>query len=495
MCAFAGAAVVLALVPGAEAGSSSAQATVARPLVTGVMTGDFVLADKQVAFQRTAAAGARFVRLLLFWQHVAPTGATRPPNFDARNPGEPRYRWAWFDDAVKGAVAAGLQPVVNILHAPAWAQGGACGGGTGTCRPSVSELTDFAIAAAQRYGGGFQGLPRVRYWMLWNEPNLDNYLRPQFEGTQAVSPELYRSMVNAMHAAIRAVRADNQLIAGGLAPFGGNSNDPTGPPVNQVRVRPLQFMREMLCMSGGSTPRPTCAERANFDIWAHHPYTYGGPTRSAHHPDDVSMGDLATMRKLLVAAKRAGRIQTRGDVGFWVTEFSYDSKPGDPKGLGLELHTRWVSEALYRMWSNGVTHVTWFLLRDEPFPDQYFQSGLYMRGPSGIASDTAKPALRSFRFPFVAFRNKNKTITYWGRSPSSAKAKIVIEQSVKGKGWKRVLRVTTNRYGIFTGKLKKAQAPGKGPLRAKLANGKDFTHGFGLRPVNDFRFCPWGSFC
>ena len=145
------------------------------------------------------------------------------------------------------------------------------------------------------------------------------------------------------------------------------------------------------------------------------------------------------------------------------------------------------------MWSNGVTLVTWFLLRDEPFPDQFFQSGLYMRGPSGIASDIAKPALRSFRFPFVAFRNKNKSITYWGRSPSSAKAKIVIEQRVKGKGWKRVLRLTTNRYGIFTGKLKKV--PGNGPLRAKLANGKDFTHGFGLKPVKDFRFCPWGSFC
>ena len=62
-------------------------------------------------------------------------------------------------------------------------------GGTGICRPSVAELTDFVTAAAQRYGGGYQGLPRVRYWMLWNEPNLDNYLRPQFEGTQAVSPE------------------------------------------------------------------------------------------------------------------------------------------------------------------------------------------------------------------------------------------------------------------------------------------------------------------
>jgi hypothetical protein len=455
------------------------------------MASDFVTADKHVAYQRTSAAGAKFVRLLLGWQHIAPLAATRPSNFDARNPGEPRYRWAWFDDAVKGAVAAGLQPVATILNAPTWAQGGGCGGGTGPCRPSVAELTDFVTAAAQRYGGGFQGLPRVRYWMLWNEPNLDNYLRPQFEGTQAVSPEAYRSMVNATHTALRAVSTDNLLIAGGLAPFGGDSNDPSGGTVNQVRVHPLQFMREMLCMSGGAKPRSTCNDKTSFDIWAHHPYTYGSPTHSAFHKDDVSMGDLAVMRKLLGAAKRAGHIQTRGDVGFWVTEFSYDSKPADPKGLSLELHARWTSEALYRMWSNGVTHVTWFLLRDEPFPNQYFQSGLYMRGLSGIASDIPKPALRSFRFPFVAFKAKNKSVTYWGRSPSSARAKIVIEVKA-GKQWKRVNRLTTNRYGIFQGKLESVAG---GSLRARLANGKDFSHGFSLRPVKDFRFCPWGSFC
>ena len=61
-------------------------------------------------------------------------------------------------------------------------------------------------------------------------------------------------------------------------------------------------MREMLCMSSGATPRATCNDRAEFDVWAHHPYTYGGPTHSAFHPDDVSLGDLGEMRRLLDAA-------------------------------------------------------------------------------------------------------------------------------------------------------------------------------------------------
>ena len=50
------------------------------------------------------------------------------------------------------------------------------------------------------------------------------------------------------------------------------------------------------------------------------------------------------------------------------------------------------------MWKAGVSHVTWFLLRDESFPDNMFQSGLYVRSSKGIASDRPKLALRAFRF-------------------------------------------------------------------------------------------------
>ncbi len=383
--------------------------------------------------------------------------------------------------------------MIFLVGAPNWAQGGICSEpGTGACRVSPTDLADFATATARRYSGARPGTPRVRYWQIWNEPNLDFNLRPQFEGGEAVSPEAYRDLLNASAAAIHRVRADNRVIAGALSPFGGNMNDPIGGHVNQVRVRPLQFMREMFCMSRGAKPKSTCRVKLEFDIWAHHPYTYGGPTRKAYHPDDSAIGNLGEMRDFLAAARKLGKIKTRGAVDFWATEFSYDSQPADPKGLPLPLHTRWVSEALYRMWAQGVTHVNWWLLRDGPFPQDMNQSGLYFRAPDGIASDVEKPALRAFRFPFVAFRNKkDKSVEYWGRSPSSARAKIVVEQKA-GSKWKPVLRLTTNKYGIFQGKLKSVQG---GSLRARLANNKDYSHGFSLKPVKDFRFCPWGSFC
>jgi hypothetical protein len=249
-------------------------------------------------------------------------------------------------------------------------------------------------------------------------------------------------------------------------------------------------MRDMLCMSKGERPKATCNERSTFDVWAHHPYTYGGPTHSAFNPDDVSMGDLGEMRKLLEAAEAAGHIRSRHKVGFWVTEFSYDSKPGDPKGLDPALHARWVSEALYRMWTNGVSMVTWFLLRDEPFPDQMFQSGLYTRGPTGVARDKPKPALRAFRFPFVAFRQRDGAIMYWGRTPAGVKKAVVVEQ--QRDGWKRVALPRVDRYGIFQGAV---QSRGNGRLRARLVDGSDTALSFSLNVPKDFRFCPWGSYC
>jgi hypothetical protein len=448
---------------------------------------------EETAFgEHVRAAGARFIRVPVRWRFVAPGGSTKPPAFDARNPGDSKYLWADLDRVVRAAAAHGLTPILFVYTAPEWAQSGQRQrSNDGPVHPSKSELADFTTAVSTRYGGGFAGLPRVRYWQIWNEPNLSIYLTPQSESGKPVSPGWYRSMVNAFAGAVHAVHRDNVVVAGGLAPFGGNLNDPSGAPTpGQERIRPLEFMREMLCMSGGSNPRPTCSEKTEFDVWAHHPYTYGGPTHSAFQPDDVSLGDLGEMRKMLEAAQAAGHIQARQKVGYWATEFSYDSQPADPKGLPLALHARWVSEALYRMWSHGVSLVTWFRLRDDPFPQEMFQSGLYMRGASGIASDKPKPALKAFRFPFVAFRQKSRTITYWGRTPGGVRKPVVVEQ--RRSGWKRVAAPTVDRYGIFSGRV---NVRGDGPLRARLVDRSDVSFPFGLTVPKDFRFCPWGSFC
>ena len=72
-------------------------------------------------------------------------------------------------------------------------------------------------------------------------------------------------------------------------------------------VAPMEFMSTLLCISRQAPHRKTCPERTRFDVWAHHPYSNGGPNWHAHGADDASIGDLPEMRALLAAAERAGR--------------------------------------------------------------------------------------------------------------------------------------------------------------------------------------------
>jgi Cellulase (glycosyl hydrolase family 5) len=477
-------AVAAIFVSGVTGGESTPAVSKGRPLATGFFD---PFRDSGSAAKQIRAAGGTFTRLILRWPTVAPAGEAVPAGFDARDPSDRHYNWGPVDTAVRTVVAAGLQPIVNLHDAPEWARAKTCAGeGAAKCRPTSAALTDFATAAARRYRGGFRGLPRVRYWQVWNEPNLSIELMPQVADGQPVSPAAYRDMVNAVAKAVHGVHRDNVVVVGGLAPFGGDLNDAqSGNAQSQTRIRPMEFMRQLLCMSRGPKPKATCGKKVDFDVWAHHPYTYGGPTHKAFHPDDVSIGDLPKMRSLLNAAERAGHIRSsRGDIGFWVTEFSYDSQPADPAGLRPELHARWVSEALYRMWSDGVSVVTWFLLYDRPYPDEMYQSGLFGQ------DDKPKLALQAFRFPFVAFRQKNGEIRYWGRTPAGARKAVVVEQ--QQSSWKRVATPDVDRYGIFQGRV---PARGTGSLRARLVGRSDESLPFSLDVPADFRFCPWGSFC
>ena len=255
--------------------------------------------DATLALQRARAAGGTAFRVMLEWYKVAPV--ERPEGFDASNQADPAYSWAAFDREIQLIVAAGLEPIVVIHYPPVWAGGG--------YRPSPDpvEFAKFAGAAATRYNGA-NGLPRVRNWMLWNEPNLDLCFSPQYVGGEPVSPgSVSARSERGRRRRPRRPRADNIVIAGGLSPF------ESGTPPGILRTAGARWSS---CASCSACRTPDAAadlrRRArDFDIWSHHPYTSGGPTHEACRPDDVSLGDLPEMRAVLDAAVRAGHVVSR----------------------------------------------------------------------------------------------------------------------------------------------------------------------------------------
>ncbi len=113
-------------------------------------------------------------------------------------------------------------------------------------KPDAAQLGLFAHALALRYGGTVAGLPRVRYFEVWDEPNLSQYLSPQLEGGKFVAAEVYRDLVNSFARAVHGVHGGNVVVAGSLSAFSFLT------PYGRLGIAPLQFMRRMLCMSAGS---------------------------------------------------------------------------------------------------------------------------------------------------------------------------------------------------------------------------------------------------
>lgn len=443
--------------------------------------------DDATQFERMRAAGATYVRISVSWSSIAPGGATMPSGFVATNPYDPNYNWSGLDSIVMAATDAGLQPIIEMQSAPIWAQGTATTRpkDPGGFRPDPSAFRDFMTAAVERYSGSdYAQLPRVRYWSIWNEPNLTTFLSPQVVGGKPYAPIMYRALINAAAGPIHSIPG-NVVIAGETSPYGG-------PAV--TRAKPLTFMENVLCVSEKYVKphwvyKSSCSQRTRFDVWSQHPYTEGGPTRKGRLRGNVSLGDLGDMRMVLNTAIKAGHVNSSQKVGLWVTEFSWDTKPPDPGGVSPQLEARWVSHALYVAWSAGVNVFSWFIVRDLPFSTSYYQSGLYYDGAAGVGFGKPKPALTAFRFPFVAFAKPQSSAFVWGRTPNSKAGSVLIERK-SGSAWVLAKRLSANRFGIFKSTVKVAAKTTY--LRARFAGSASLPFSL-IPPKKTWTGCVFGT--
>ena len=461
-------------------GASSAGAGV-HALHTGV---SYIYDNDAAAFDNAKRAGASIVQTPLRWASVAPS--KQPAAWNPADPADPNYDWEFFDQWVSRAVAAGLTPVLQIRGAPLWAQRCHTGETDVPCDPDPAALASFATAAAKRYSGSFGGLPHVTYWQGLNEPNLSLFFAPQYEGNKAVSPHLYRTLINSFYAAVKAVDPSNLVIAAGLGPIA----------VPKYTIGPMRFTRELLCMKGHNHPKPTagdCEGGVHFDIFDMHPYTTGGPTHQGGI-NDVELGDLAKLKTLLAAADRADRIKGVFEhTPLWIMELSWDTNPPDPGGLPMKIESRWIDEALFNSWSLGIEYFFWYSLRDpEPEPNLPFsqtdQGGLYFRGPT-VAQDQPKEILFAFRFPFVSYP-RQKGLFFWGRTPSSSGGRVTI-QILKRGHWHKVAVARADSAGIFQGVASRRYGKNRSGAVRALYKGESSLP-FSMKPVPDFPHAPFG---
>ena len=411
---------------------------------------------------RAVDSGADVVRLQIVWP-VA-DGPSRPSGFDARNPGDPAYAFGAADAAVTDARARGLRVLLSFTGAPRWAEGSRrpAGADPGSWKPDPAAVGDFGAALARRYSGTFpdparpgRPLPRVHAFQLWNEPNLDAYLAPQWSAGKPFAPGQYRRMLNAFYAGVKSVQPKALVVTAGTAPFGDEE-------VGGRRIMPVRFVREMLCLreaSGRLRAKKSCSGPARFDVLAHHPYSTGSPRRRSLNADDASIPDIGKLTRLVRAAERTGRALPSRRHRMWVTEVGYDSSPPDRKGVPSVRHARNLAEAFYLLWKQGVDTITWLRVVDEAPKPSYAatnQSGVY------FLDGRAKRSQRAFRFPLVAERAGRRTLRVWGRAPIAGTVRI---ERRTASGWRIVRTARAGRHATF---LVRISAPGETTLRARV---------------------------
>jgi hypothetical protein len=135
-----------------------------------------------------------------------------------------------------------------------------------------------------------------------------------------------------------------------------------------------------------------------------------------------------------------GRALPRKHKQLWVTEFSYDSNPPNPTGVSTARQARWLEEAFYLFWKEGVSTAVWYLLRDQTgdLSTHYF-SGVYFH------DGKPKPSQTAYRFPFVVM-GSGRTATAWGIAPRRG---VVAIERRRGHMWKTLARVHASAGGVF----------------------------------------------
>lgn len=410
--------------------------------VTGFAGPEYTSADsaeRDQWFDATVGAGAAVVRVNVSWRGLV----SRAPA-DAADPADPAYDFSRLDGAVRAAAQRDLDVLLTLYEAPDFAEGDGRDPGAlaGTWKPDPADYAAFARAVATRYSGSYLNLPRVRYYQAWNEPNLNNYLTPQWQGGTPTGAHHYRTMLNAFEASVHAVRADNVVVTAGTGPFG----DPNG----GARTRPLRFWREVLCLKkkGRKLVGTSCAEKARFDILAHHPIqTSGGPRRSALNPDDATTPDFKYVVQTLRRAEKLNKVAGSRHP-LWATEIWWQSNPPDQRdGIPLKRHAAWNQESLYLLWRQGARAVINLLIRDTETinPQDSLEAGVYFHDGS------PKPALTAWRFPFVVDPRSDRSATAWGIAPAGGRLTI---QRQRGGGWKSVAHVQVGSRQVFTKRIR-----------------------------------------
>jgi hypothetical protein len=310
---------------------------------------------RERSVQMIAEAGFHWLRQEFPWEDIEIHGKS---DFEDRRHEPYRSAWEKYDHIVDLAGQYGLEVVPRLSNPPAWTR--AAGDEAGTYAPpdDLADWGDYVYAVVSRYKG------QVRYYQLWNEPNI----YPEW-GEQPVDPEGYTKLLCEGYARAKQADPDAVIISGALAPTVSLNPGP-GP---SLGLSEFIFLQRMYDAGAG----------ACFDIMAVNDYMlWSGPTDHRMRPLNINFGRPIYVRDIMVANGDAAK-------PVWISEMNSNAVPNDPAniaGVGgygmvtLEQQARYAPLAYQRAMEEwpwlGVVNF-WFFKR--PSDAEKDQSWYYFR--------------------------------------------------------------------------------------------------------------------
>jgi hypothetical protein len=317
--------------------------------------------DPVVNLKAAESAHASIIHVLADWATIAPTKPASPLNGDDK-----AYNLSDLDALVESAQHFGFQVLLTISGTPKWANGDQTPNHAPT---NLANLTSFAHMLASRYNGRHAGLGIVSRFSVWNEPNLQSFLTPQFEGSTIVSPGIYAKLYMAAYKGIKAGNPNALVAAGETSNRGRNHHSASV----EDSVAPATFAHLL----------SEAAPHIPFDAWATHPYPSVdrlGPNQKVAYPN-VAFSTMTRFGKDL-------QTWFHRRVPIWVTEYAEQTTPQHTGGVTYSQQASDVKKALADAQANPYVEMfIWFVFRDST--TQTWFSGLETAGGSKKAAFSA----------------------------------------------------------------------------------------------------------
>ena len=208
----------------------------------------------------------------------------------------------------------------------------------------------------------------VGLYSVWNEPNLQLFLTPQYVGKKIVGPANYAKL---LQGGVRRIKAGNpaaQVAIGETSARGRDKPLADGVSASRRARRP----------SRGCSRR---SRGCRFDAWAHHPYPTSPnlpPMQKVRYPN-VTLSTLPQFEKDL-------KKWFHRTVPIWITEYGHETKPGEPHGVSTATQAAYAKQALTIAKADpNVQMFIWFTFRDsvgQPVAER--ARGSHRRAQAGV---------------------------------------------------------------------------------------------------------------